>query len=276
VAHPMLNPPSHKGISPFLKWPGGKRKLLKHILGILPKSFGSYYEPFLGSAALFFALKPEKSFLADNNSELINCYIQVRDNHEKVILLLNELNNTKEYYYKIRDNTSTNKIFRAARLIYLTTLSFNGIYRTNLKGNFNVPYGHKLHLKPCDQSKIIEASDALSLANINCHDFEISLINAKEGDLIYFDPPYTVAQGNNGFVKYNEVIFSWVDQLRLAKVANMLARRGCNVIISNAYHSSICKLYSEFNMLIIDRASVIAASKTFRRQIKEVIFYNKG
>lgn len=272
----MLNPPSHNGISPFLKWPGGKRKLLKHILGILPKSFGSYYEPFLGSAALFFALKPDKSLLADNNSELINCYIQVRDNPDKVILLLKDLKNTKENYYEIRDNASTNKIFRAARLIFLTTLSFNGIYRTNLKGKFNVPYGYKLHLTPCDPSRIREASIALSLANLNCHDFGKSLKDAKEGDLIYFDPPYTVAQGNNGFVKYNEVIFSWFDQLRLANVANKLARRGCNVIVSNAYHSSICKLYEEFNMLIIERPSVIAASKSFRRQIKEVIFYNRG
>jgi DNA adenine methylase len=272
----MLNLPSHKGISPFLKWPGGKRKLLKHILAILPKSFGSYYEPFLGSGALFFALKPEISFLADNNSELINCYIQVRDNPEKVISVLNDLKNTKVDYYKIRENISTNKIFMAARLIYLTTLSFNGIYRTNLKGKFNVPYGHKLPLNPCDPSRIRKASAALSLAKINCQDFDKSLSNAKEGDLIYFDPPYTVAQGNNGFLKYNEVIFSWVDQLRLATVANKLSNRGCKVIVSNAYHSSICNLYKEFNMLVIERASVIAASKSYRRQINEVLFYSRG
>lgn len=272
----MLNLSSHKGISPFLKWPGGKRKLLKHILGILPKSFGAYYEPFLGGAALFFALKPDKSYLSDNNSELINCYIQIRNNPEKVILLLNDFQNTKDFYYKIRNNISTDKIFRAARLIYLTTLSFNGIYRTNLKGKFNVPYGYKLHLDPCDPSKLREASAALSSAELNCQDFGNSLRNAKEGDLIYFDPPYTVAQGNNGFVKYNEVIFSWVDQLRLAKIANTLAHRGCSVFISNAYHSSICNLYKNFEMLIIERASVIAASKTYRRQIKEVIFYKKG
>jgi DNA adenine methylase len=262
--------------SPLIKWPGGKRKLLKHILNLLPISFGAYYEPFLGGGALFFALQPRTSCLSDNNNDLINYYIQVRDNVKEVISQLNNFKNTKEDYYKIRSEIPQNNITRAARLIYLTTLSFNGIYRTNLKGEFNVPYGHKTHLLPCETLKLRIASSALSLTQLCCQDFEESVTNARKGDLIYFDPPYTVAHDNNGFLKYNEIIFSWNDQIRLANIANKLARRGCKVIVSNADHISIRPLYDNFKLKIVERPSVIAASNKFRRQIRECLFYNEG
>jgi len=248
---------------------------LKHILHFIPESFGLYYEPFLGGGALFFALLPKQSCLSDNNPDLINCYIQIRDNPEAVIWSLNKYKNTKESYYKIREEVPTDDIERAARIIYLTTLSFNGIYRTNLKGKFNVPYGYKTHLQPCDLVKINKISAALISAELHCCDFEESVAKTRKGDLIYFDPPYTVAHENNGFLKYNEIIFSWNDQIRLANLANKLAMRGCRVIVSNADHASICGLYNEFKLKLIERPSVIAASKIFRRKIKECIFYNE-
>lgn len=263
-------------ISPLLKWPGGKRSLLRHILHLLPESFRSYYEPFLGGGALFFAIRPETSFLSDNNPELINCYIHIRDNPEEVIGYLKRLKNTKESYYRIREEVPKDDISKAARLIYLTTLSFNGIYRTNLKGKFNVPYGYKTHLQPCDPIKIRAVSAALASAELYFQDFEKSVANAREGDLIYFDPPYTVAHDNNGFLKYNEIIFSWNDQIRLANLVCKLAQRGCKVIVNNADHASIRALYENFKLQIVERSSVIAASRKFRRQIRECIFYNEG
>jgi len=262
--------------TPLLKWPGGKRSLLNEIIPLLPKTFGRYYEPFVGGGALFFALRPRVAVLSDNNSDLINCYIQVRDRPDQVISLLTKLKNTEQDYYKIRDRIPTQDVAKAARFIYLTTLSFNGIYRLNLRGEFNVPYGYKKHLKPCDPTKIQEASRTLSTTELLCADFEVSVASAKKGDLIYLDPPYTVAHGNNGFIKYNSKIFSWGDQERLSSLAKDLVNRGCRVIVSNADHPSILKLYNDFTLRRIKRSSVIAASPDFRRQITECIFYNKG
>lgn len=260
--------------APLLKWPGGKRALVEDILALLPTTFARYYEPFLGGGALYFALSPSGSILADTNLELINCYRQVRDCPELVIAHLTRLKNTATEYYAIRSSLPSDEAARAARLIYLMTLSFNGIYRVNLRGEFNVPYGHKTYLAVCDPVKIYTASAALSSSRLLCADFEASLADAEKGDLVYLDPPYTVAHGNNGFVKYNAKIFSWNDQLRLARVATELDQRGCHVVISNADHPSIERLYSNFRVRRISRASVIAASAGYRRSITECIFYN--
>lgn len=260
---------------PLLKWPGGKRWLLKYILPLLPKKFNCYYEPFVGGGALFFALQPSKAVLSDNNRDLINCYIQVRDRPQQVIAYLRKFKNTEREYYKIRAWLPKDNVAQAARLIYLTTLSFNGIHRLNFKGEFNVPYGHKKHLNPCDVDKIMRASKVLSSAELRCADFEAAVADAKKGDLIYLDPPYTAAHRNNGFLKYNAKIFSWDDQIRLSNVARDLAKRGCTVIISNADHDSIRSLYKGFETVIMSRASVIAASSKFRRQITECIFFTR-
>ena len=260
---------------PLLKWPGGKRSLIKHILPVIPATFNRYYEPFLGGGALFFALNPERSTLSDENASLINCYVQVRDNPDAVIALLSKMTNSAEVYYEIRSNKPTDSIAAAARLIYLTTLSFNGIHRVNLRGEFKVPYGHKVHLQVCEPVRIYSASAALSTANLICGDFEAPLRGAAARDLVYLDPPYTVAHGNNGFIKYNAKIFSWADQLRLADVAHELARRGCYVVVSNAAHASIERLYSDFRSKEIVRPSVVAASAGYRGKVAEYIFYNE-
>lgn len=260
---------------PFLKWPGGKRRVLQHILPLLPKTYKRYYEPFLGGGALFFAVNPHHATLSDNNHELMNCYIQVRDNPERVIKLLRTLQNTEENYYEIRSTEPKNDIERAARFMYLITLSFNGICRFNQRGQFNVPYGKKKHLLPCDETKILSASSNLQKTELRCIDFEQSVKNAGKGDLVYLDPPYTVAHGSNGFLRYNDKIFSWNDQLRLASLAKNLEKRGCQVIISNACHHSILDLFKGFKVQIITRSSIIAASSNFRKPIQECIFFNK-
>jgi len=135
--------------APLLKWPGGKRRLVRFILTLVPKEFNRYYEPFLGSGALFFALRPKRALLADRNLDLITTYKQVRDNPRAIIKHLRKLRNTEEDYYAIRAATPECESEKAARLIYLTTLSFNGIHRVNLKGVFNVPYGYKTHQPLC-------------------------------------------------------------------------------------------------------------------------------
>ena len=271
----MLHHREIKG-PPLLKWPGGKRNLLHLILPLVPSRFNRYFEPFLGGGALFFALQPGNACLSDKNAELIDAYSQVRDRPEEVIRELRKLRNSETEYYRIRSSRPTKDAARAARLIYLITLAFNGIYRVNLQGEFNVPYGYKTHLDPCDEKRIGEASDLLKGAIVRDQDFERALRPAGPGDLVYLDPPYTVAHGNNGFVKYNAKIFSWEDQIRLARIARELANKGCTVIVSNADHISIRRLYDGFTAATVERNSVIAASSDFRARITECVFYAGG
>ncbi|MEC0181347.1 Dam family site-specific DNA-(adenine-N6)-methyltransferase [Paenibacillus peoriae] len=261
--------------APLLKWPGGKRNLLKHILPLIPVNFKKYYEPFFGGGALFFALQPKNSHLSDCNLDLINCYKQVRDQPHEVIEKLKKLINSESAYYEVRSNIPLGDIDKCVRMIYLTQLSFNGIYRQNLRGEYNVPYGHKTHIEPCDEPKIISASEALSNTKLTCSDFEEAVSGAEEGDLVYFDPPYTISNGKNGFIKYNSRVFSWEDQVRLSNLAIQLANRGCSVVISNANHPSILELYRDFTCKVIERKSIIAASGEYRGQITECIFYNE-
>ncbi len=261
---------------PLIKWPGGKRALLGNLIPLLSSSTGTYFEPFVGGGALFFATQPIRAVLSDTNNELINLYHQIRDYPKELCDTLVSFKNSESDYYRIRDSSPRTPLRRAARFFYLTTLSFNGIHRVNLRGHFNVPYGYKTHLPVVDKEKVFAASKALSAASLLVADFEVATEFAKKGDVIYFDPPYTVAHGHNGFVKYNEKIFSWHDQVRLADHARQLVRRGCKVIISNADHSSVCALYDGFNRKTITRFSIIAASGEHRRIIREKVFYLGG
>ena len=257
---------------PLIKWPGGKRSLVPEILKRVPKTFGTYYEPFFGGGALFFKLNPAKAILGDLNEELINCYRCVKESPDELIRAIRRHKNTEADYYRIRDSSPRTPLTRAARFLYLTRLSFNGIHRVNLRGQFNVPYGWKTHLESVDADALLDASKSLQHATLRCGDFECSTADAQPGDLIYFDPPYTVAHSNNGFVKYNERIFSWADQVRLAEHAQQLSDRGCHVLVSNADHSSVSELYPKAENVIVERFSVIAASSQHRRQITESLF----
>lgn len=257
---------------PLVKWPGGKRSLVGSIIQFFPKNFGTYFEPFFGGGAVFFALRPSNAVLSDVNAELINLYVQVRDNAEPLVKALKSFKNSEDGYYAVRATSPRTPVRKAARILYLTRLSFNGIHRVNLRGEFNVPYGHKTHLSTVDKPHLLGASAALKGATLLSGDFQDATRNACKGDVVYFDPPYTVAHGLNGFVKYNEKIFSWHDQERLVEHARLLAKRGCSVIISNADHQSIHQLYKGFRCQIIERPSVIAASSEHRRKITECIF----
>jgi DNA adenine methylase len=260
-------------LTPFLKWPGGKRFILKEILPLLPLKFGTYYEPFLGGGALFFRLRPETSVLSDKNPELINCFRQVQKRPDDLISEMRKLRNSESDFYRIRASSPKSSPARAARFLYLVTLAFNGIYRLNMKGEFNVPYGHKTHLDPCHETKILAASEALEGTKLFTRYFSHGLSKVRKRDLFYFDPPYTVAHGNNGFLKYNDKIFLWRDQIRLAKLATELSNQGCYVFVSNADHPSILELYDGFSVKRIERSSVIAADPSFRSRITECVFY---
>lgn len=260
---------------PLLKWTGGKRALAQEIVPLL-KGQGRYFEPFFGGGAVFFQLRPENAVLSDLNPELINCYEIAKSQPEELIANLRRLKNSEENYYKIRASKPRTTITRAARFIYLCALSFNGIYRVNLSGHFNVPYGRKVHIDPCDADLIRSISERLQASEILCTDFELAAMNAVSGDCVYFDPPYTVAHGNNGFVKYNEKIFSWKDQERLEAVSRKLAAKGVRVVISNADHPSLRELYKAFDVRTVERWSKISAAAGGRKKITECVFYSGG
>lgn len=264
-----------QSVRPLLKWTGGKRALTPEIIPLL-EGYDRYFEPFFGGGAMFFQLGPNSSVLSDLNPELINCYKIAKSHPEDLINSLKRLKNTEETYYKVRATAPRTEVSRVARFIYLCTLSFNGIYRVNLSGQFNVPYGRKEHISPCNEELIRSISTQLQNSEIICADFEKSALKAQAGDCIYFDPPYTVAHGNNGFVKYNEKIFSWKDQERLEAVARKLASQGVRVVISNADHPSLRTLYKAFNVLTLERWSKISATATGRKKITECVFYLGG
>jgi len=262
------------GCEPLLKWPGGKRALLPQLLPLIPTSFHRYIEPFFGGGALFFAVQPSSALLSDSNEDLINCYRQIRDNPRRLLSYLSRMKNSEEEYYRIRSMSPRSETGKAARFLYLATLSFNGIYRVNRHGVFNVPYGHKTHLSVYQPERTMQISRALAKCDLECLDFEEALERACPYDLIYLDPPYTVAHGQNGFRKYNAKIFSWEDQDRLARMVHLLNKKHCYIIMSNARHSSISKLYKSFTRLTVKRPSVIAASSEYRCRVTESVITN--
>ncbi len=261
-------------LAPLFPWPGGKRWLIPKLLGLAPPRFGRYYEPFFGGGALFLALQPALATIADQNSELMDCYTTIRDDYISVGRILRSYPRDRDGYLRVRASAPEEAPQRAARLIYLTTLAFNGIYRVNRRGEFNVPYGGRTYDDLGNEDALKSYAEALARVEIKSGDFEDGVEGATAGDFVYLDPPYTVTHSNNGFVRYNDRIFSWRDQERLASVAHSLDRAGCAVVVSNAAHPSIADLYPSFNATLVSRASVMAASAVSRGRIQELVFSN--
>lgn len=264
-------------ISPFLRWAGGKNWLIKHIHRFIPSNgFNNYYEPFLGGGSIFFSLKPKQAYLSDLNEDLILTYLQIRDNLDEVQRELTQFKNTKEYYYFVRDekqfHTSAGK---AAKFIFLNQTSFNGIFRVNLKGNYNVPYGYRK--KDFYQPQILQnASAALQGANLTIGDFMLLKLKVKEGDLVFLDPPYTVSHYDNGFIKYNSRLFSEQDQKRLSSFIKYIKRCGAYYILTNAAHDQVLKIFLENGdpYVTLERASLIGGKNAKRGIYKEAVFTN--
>jgi len=263
-------------LKPFLRWAGGKSRITGLLAAYTPKTYNRYWEPFLGSAAMFFYLHPEKAFLSDNNSALVDCYNQVRDNPEKIYEKLKEhtKKNSEEHYYSVRDlyNKSKPSISQSARFIYLNKTNFNGIFRVNTKGEYNVPYGHKKSLALPSYENFLEISDLLKKADIRHQPFENIENNnlIKENDFIYFDPPYPPLTATAYFTHYTSERFLWADQERVAELANELAEKGCHVMISNSDVEQIRKLYRGWNFHELPVVRWIAANGK-RHKVKEVI-----
>ena len=257
---------------PLLKWPGGKRWILPQIRSVIPKTFGQYVEPFAGGAALFFGLAPTKALIADVNAELIQTYKVVANEPDLLIQKLSEFENSEASYYRIRASVPETELEIAARFMFLMTTCFNGIYRVNLKGKFNVPYGYKTHKMVCDADHLLQCSKVLSRAEFRVADFRDTITEAGDGDLVYIDPPYTVAHNQNGFIKYNEQIFSWRDQVELAEVATECSKRGATVIVSNADHPSVQSLYPGFRYQVVSRYSSVSGIGAGRKQVSEAVF----
>lgn len=262
--------------SPFLKWAGGKRWLTSAYAELLPASYKRYYEVFLGGGAVFFSMRPQHATLSDLNAELIECYSVLRDEWENVVerLHYHHNNHSKDYYYEIRSSKPRLLANRAARFIYLNRTCWNGLYRVNLKGEFNVPVGTKTNVL-LESDNFKELSALLKKTELLAADFEEVIDNARSGDFIFADPPYTVRHNLNGFVKYNEKIFHWEDQVRLRDCLVRASKRGCIVLLTNANHPSIIELYeNDFELISLSRSSVIAANSKNRGMYEELVVKN--
>lgn len=258
---------------PFLKWAGGKRWFADRCMHLIPEEFERYIEPFLGSGAMFFALRPERAILSDLNDDLINCYRAVRDAPLAIseMLAAHHANHSEDHYYRTRANKPDEPVMRAAWFLYLNRTCWNGLYRVNQKNEFNVPIGTKTAVV-LDSDDFAASSKILRSAELKNRDFEETLAIAGAGDFVFVDPPYTVKHNLNGFVKYNDKIFSWADQVRLRDAVVEAAARGASVLVTNANHASIREIYHGVGCLeVVRRASVLAASSKHRVQTDELV-----
>lgn len=265
-----------KPLKPFLKWAGGKRWLFESGQFSLPEFKGRYFEPFLGGGAVFFETQPKNPILSDSNSRLIELYTVIRDDLVELERQLRKhaQQHCKEYYYETRSKEFKKPAARAAQFLYLNRTCWNGLYRENLKGQFNVPIGTK-------QTVILESdnflawSKALQGSRLECRDFEVAIDDADEGDFVFVDPPYTVRHNVNGFVKYNQNIFAWDDQMRLCNALRRAAQRGVSFAMTNADHASIKELYKGFGShKRLSRYSVIAGGSKHRSPTTELLVFN--
>lgn len=263
-------------VKPFLRWAGGKNWLVKHLSELLPiNGFKNYHEPFIGGASIFLSINPQKkSYLSDLNPDLIQTYNAIKTNPNEIINLLKTYKNTEEFYYQVRNTITNDLIENAARFIYLNQTSFNGIYRVNLKGEYNVPYGYRTK-NFIEESNLHLVSSRLQKSTIFQGDFDLIRPNVKKGDLIFLDPPYTVSHNNNGFIKYNQKLFSLDDQIRLSRLIDFIKSKDAYYILTNAAHLKVFEIFDKGDSLItMTRASLIGGHKAERGQTSEYIFTN--
>ena len=275
-------------LKPFIKWAGGKRGLLPELLARLPVKFNGYFEPFVGGGALFFEMKQlgllenKTVYLFDKNSELINTYQVVKQQPADLIALLTEFraNHTKEFYYEIRqldrqtNFKSLHPTYRAARFIYLNKTCFNGLYRVNSKGFFNVPIGSYVNPSICDAETIMMTSEALQPIEIIHGCYSSILALANEQDFIYFDPPYHPLSATSNFTAYGEELFLEPDQIALFEVFKKLDSKGCFVMHSNSNSDFIKSLYRDYLIEFVEMERFINSKASGRGKIKEVIVRN--
>jgi DNA adenine methylase len=265
------------GMRPLLRWAGGKRWLVPRLTELLEGvEFQNYHEPFAGGAAVFFGLACDaKAYLSDLNSDLIETYEQVREHPDEVWRVLQNYRNTEAEYYAARATTPLSAVARAARFIFLNHASFNGIYRVNLAGVYNVPYGYRTSYNPPTLEDLRQASLRLQSAVLISGDFSDALANVGPGDLVFLDPPYTTAHANNGFVKYNDRLFRFSDQFRLAEMVKAVRGKGAYYVLTNGAHSSIAEIFECGDLRMeIYRRSAVGGRSAARGRAAEYLFTN--
>ena len=253
---------------PILKWAGGKTQMLGDLLPKVPPSYGRYIEPFFGGGAMFFALQPERAIIADSNPELINLYRQGSEHVEDVIYQLKKYENTPEMFYKVRgqDWTMLPEAEAAARTIFLNKTCYNGLYRVNKKGQFNVPFGKYKNPKICDEDGLRAASNALKKAEIVCGDYLIVLERyAQPGDFVFLDPPYLPISEYSDFKRYTKEQFYEEDHVELAKMVMTLHERGCHIVLTNSNHPLVHELYAPFTIDVIQTKRHISCNDSTRK-----------
>lgn len=275
---------------PFIKWVGGKGKLILELEKYFPKEFNRYYEPFVGGGALFFYLKQSKdisfSSINDINSKLITAYKQIQQNPEKLISLLKNIETEykklslieqEKYFYKMRENynkENIDELTTAAYLIFLNKTCFNGMYRENSKGEYNIPFGDQKNPTICDEENILAVSKRLKNTEITSQPFEKSIENCQKGDFIYFDPPYYPINVTSSFTSYSKSTFDQKEQEKLRNVFANLAKKSCFVMLSNSNTPFINDLYKDFHINYLYAARSINSKGDKRGKIKEVVVTN--
>lgn len=261
-------------IRPFLKWAGGKSRLISQYSLHLPTYYQTYYEPFLGGGAIFFHLQPTEAVLSDVNANLVNVYTCIRDHLDAVIdhLKIHASQHGQDYYYRIRAQAPQTSAQQAARFIYLNRTCFNGLYRENSKGQFNVPMGRYKNPKICDLELLHAVSEALQPIQICQQPFETILKLAKSAqDFVYFDPPYHPISATSDFTAYSRGAFTADDQNQLAQVFAELADRGVQVMLSNSDSPLIHELYQHYNIHAIQAGRAINSNPQKRGKITELL-----
>lgn len=265
-----------KSVKPFLKWAGGKTQLIEELDKFIPKEYDTYIEAFLGGGALFFHLQPQKAILSDINPELINCYTVVRDDIESIISQLKLFNDSESFYYELRasDLGTLNSVERAARFIYLNRTCFNGLYRENKKGDFNVPYGKYKNPNFCDEERLYKAHYALKNAKIICADYKTVLRRyAQHNDFIFLDPPYVPVGKFSDFQRYTKDFFYDDDHIELRDEFKRLVKIGAKIILTNSNVEFVNELYSGYKSEVFETKRLIS-SKSSTRSGQDLVIYS--
>jgi DNA adenine methylase len=262
---------------PCLKVTGGKRKLVPEILKVLPPSFNTYHEPFAGGMALFFALQPKKAVLSDLNDKLINVYKVIRDDVEALVKKLKRYRNESEFYYKVRARNFDvgTPVERAADYIYVNKVCFNGLFRENLSGQFNVPFGKYDNPTICDEVNLRLVSQALKSVTLLHASFAKRMLTPKAGDLVYADPPYLPISKTSNFTTFLAGGFGKEDQIKLRDLALDLKKRKVHVVLSHSNADYIRGLYSSpyFTITEVQAARAVNSDGAGRGKITELLIY---
>lgn len=265
---------------PIVKWVGGKRQLMFELLKNMPQIYNRYFEPFIGGGALFFELQPEQAYISDMNEELINLYQVVRANVDELITDLKKHDISKEYFMEIRnidrteDYENWSSIQKASRFIYLNRTCFNGMYRVNSKGEFNVPFGHYKNPRIVDENNLTNCSNLLQRTEIRHADFSEILTKVQEGDFVYFDPPYVPLSETSSFTSYTKDGFDIDMQFKLRDVCDELDSIGVKFLLSNSDTKLVNELYENYNIKKVFASRQINANADGRGKITEVLVRN--